>query len=75
MAAGASLRSSLQLNSDEEYMEKHTANTVVSSSDSYDTLASFTQVIIHQSLSELRQSSHLIKYNQGCYNASTKFEG
>jgi hypothetical protein len=25
-------------------MEKHTANTVVSSSDSYDTLASFTQV-------------------------------
>lgn len=44
LAAGASLRSSLQLNSDEEYMEKHTANTVVSSSDSYDTLASFTQV-------------------------------
>eukprot|EP00092_Neocalanus_flemingeri_P033201 GFUD01036107.1.p1 GENE.GFUD01036107.1~~GFUD01036107.1.p1 ORF type:complete len:407 (-),score=55.69 GFUD01036107.1:549-1769(-) len=44
LAAGASLRSSLQLNSDEEYMEKQTANTVVSSSDSYDTLASFTQV-------------------------------
>ena len=34
----------MQLNSDEEYMEKQTANTVVSSSDSYDTLASFTQV-------------------------------
>ena len=44
LAAGSSLRSSLQLNSDEEYMEKQTANTVVSSSDSYDTLASFTQV-------------------------------
>jgi len=44
LAAGASLRSSLQLNYEEEYMEKQTANTVVSSSDSYDTLASFTQV-------------------------------
>jgi len=44
LAAGASLRSSLQLNCDEEYMEKQTTNTVVSSSDSYDTLASFTQV-------------------------------
>ena len=44
LAAGSSLRSSLQLNSEEEYMEKQTANTVVSSSDSYDTLASFTQV-------------------------------
>lgn len=44
LAAGTSLRSSLQLNSDEDYMEKTTANLVVSSSDSYDTLASFTQV-------------------------------
>ena len=44
LAAGASLRSSLQLNYEEEYMEKQTANTVVSSSDSYDTLARFTQV-------------------------------
>ena len=42
---GASLRSSLQLNGEEEdYMEKTTAHTVVSSSDSYDTLASFTNV-------------------------------
>ena len=44
LAAGASLRSSLQLDGEEEYMEKAAANTVVSSSDSYDTLASFTQV-------------------------------
>ena len=43
-ATGGSLRSSLQLNSYEVYMEKQTANTVVSSSDSYDTLASFNQV-------------------------------
>ena len=41
---GASLRSSLQLNGEEDYMEKTTAHTVVSSSDSYDTLASFTNV-------------------------------
>jgi len=42
---GSSLRSSLQLNNGEEdYMEKTTAHTVVSSSDSYDTLASFTNV-------------------------------
>lgn len=44
LAGGASLRSSLQLNQEEDYMEKTTSRTVVSSSDSYDTLASFTQV-------------------------------
>jgi len=45
-AHSASLRSSLQLSPEEEYMEKGggSAGTVVSSSDSYDTLASFTQV-------------------------------
>ena len=42
---GASLRSSLQLNGEDDYMEKTSgAHTVVSSSDSYDTLASFTNV-------------------------------
>lgn len=50
LGAGASLRSSLQLNTGEEdYMEKVAANTLVSSSDSYDTLASFTQVPVGRS--------------------------
>ena len=46
LAGTASLRSSLQLNDDEDYMEKTNVNRVVSSSDSYDTLASFTQVAV-----------------------------
>ena len=44
---GSSLRSSLELSPDEEYLEKRGGShctVTISSSDSYDTLASFTQV-------------------------------
>ena len=51
MRAGESLRSSLQLSPEDEYLEKHDrlgsashCTVTMSSSDSYDTLASFTQV-------------------------------
>lgn len=41
---GGSLRSSMHLHSDQDYTEKATATTAMSSCDSYATLASFTQV-------------------------------